>query len=110
MSDFGTRLVLPDYLREWQEKIENHARSAGLDFFPQVFEILTFDEMNEVAAQNATLVQKAAASTDAMQRRAEPMVDVVSSFELGDHGAAGNGSSTRAPKPAGPQRALRALN
>ena len=54
-------------------------------------------EMNEVAAQNATLVQKAAASTDAMQRRAEHMVDVVSSFELGDQGAAGNGSSTRAP-------------
>ncbi len=50
MTDFGTRLVLPEYLREWQEKIEGHARQVGLDFFPQVFEILTFDEMNEVAA------------------------------------------------------------
>ena len=50
MSDYGRKYELPDYLREWQEKIENHARKSGLDFFPQVFEILTFDEMNEVAA------------------------------------------------------------
>ncbi len=50
MSDFGGRQVLPDYLRVWQEKIEGHARSQGLDFFPQVFEVLSFDEMNEVAA------------------------------------------------------------
>src|SRR5213082_3046477 len=50
MTEFGRRLALPHYLREWQEKIETYARKCGLDFFPQVFEILTFDEMNEVAA------------------------------------------------------------
>jgi hypothetical protein len=40
MTDFGRRLSLPDYLFEWQEKIENYARKCGLDFFPQVFETL----------------------------------------------------------------------
>ncbi len=50
MSDYGMRHELPSYLREWQEKIESRAREYGLDFFPQVFEILSFDEMNEVAA------------------------------------------------------------
>jgi stage V sporulation protein R len=50
MPSYGSRQKLPDYLAAWQEKIENHARKVGLDFFPQVFEILSFDEMNEVAA------------------------------------------------------------
>src|SRR4051812_28516390 len=50
MSEYGTRGALPDYLREWQEKIESQARKVGLDFFPQVFEVLSFNEMNEVAA------------------------------------------------------------
>ena len=50
MSDYGMRHELPAYLREWQEKIEGRARTTGLDFFPQVFEVLSFDEMNEVAA------------------------------------------------------------
>ncbi|MGZ7032331.1 MAG: SpoVR family protein [Thermoanaerobaculia bacterium] len=48
--NYGSRRELPNYLREWQEKIESHARKVGLDFFPQVFEVLSFDEMNEVAA------------------------------------------------------------
>ncbi len=47
---FGSHRELPAYLREWQEKIEDYARKAGLDIFPQVFEVLSFDEMNEVAA------------------------------------------------------------
>jgi len=50
MSYQGTSRELPNYLGNWQEKIENYARKVGLDFFPQVFEILTYDEMNEVAA------------------------------------------------------------
>ncbi|MBL8601728.1 MAG: SpoVR family protein [Myxococcales bacterium] len=50
MARMGIDQDLPEYLRTWQGKIENHARSLGLDFFPQVFEVLTFDEMNEVAA------------------------------------------------------------
>ena len=50
MARFDRSREIPDYLREWQEKIEGYARRSGLDFFPQVFEVLTFDEMNEVAA------------------------------------------------------------
>ncbi len=50
MARFDRSREIPDYLREWQEKIESYARRSGLDFFPQVFEVLTFDEMNEVAA------------------------------------------------------------
>jgi len=50
MESTGLRAELPEYLREWQEKIEAYARRSGLDFFPQVFEVLSFDEMNEVAA------------------------------------------------------------
>ncbi len=41
---------LPRYLREIQDEIEGYARGFGLDFFPVVFEVLTHEEMNEVAA------------------------------------------------------------
>jgi stage V sporulation protein R len=41
---------LPGYLREVQEEIEGYARGYGLDFFPNVFEILTYEQMNMVAA------------------------------------------------------------
>ncbi len=41
---------LPPYLREIQEQIEGYARDYGLDFFPQIFEILTYEQMNMVAA------------------------------------------------------------
>ncbi len=50
MEASGLRVALPGYLRDWQEKIEAFARRSGLDFFPQVFEVLSPDEMNEVAA------------------------------------------------------------
>lgn len=50
MTSFGRTRDLPGYLSEWQDKIEGYARAQGLDFFPQVFEILSFDELNEVAA------------------------------------------------------------
>ncbi|MBI5518071.1 MAG: SpoVR family protein [Deltaproteobacteria bacterium] len=50
MADYSRRHELPAYLRAWQEKIEAYARAQGLDFFPQVFEMLSFDEMNEVAS------------------------------------------------------------
>ena len=42
--------TLPRYLRVEQEKIEKIARGHGLDFFPVVFEMLTYDQMNEIAA------------------------------------------------------------
>ena len=37
-------------LARWQELIEEHAREYGLDFFETIFEILSYDEINEVAA------------------------------------------------------------
>jgi stage V sporulation protein R len=50
MSEFALKTSLPSYLREQQEKIELIASNAGLDFFPTIFEILTYDQMNEIAA------------------------------------------------------------
>jgi stage V sporulation protein R len=40
----------PQYLRVEQDRIEKIAAEEGLDFFPIVFEILTYDQMNEIAA------------------------------------------------------------
>ena len=50
MSKFALHTSLPTYLREWQNKIEGFAKDAGLDPFPIIFEILSYDQMNEVAA------------------------------------------------------------
>jgi len=50
MSDVALKTHLPSYLREWQHRIEEVARGHGLDFFPVVFEILSYDQMNEIAA------------------------------------------------------------
>jgi stage V sporulation protein R len=50
MSEFALKTALPTYLRDEQGRIERLAAEAGLDFFPTVFEILTYDQMNEIAA------------------------------------------------------------
>ena len=50
MSEFALKTALPQYLVKEQEKIEKIAAAEGLDFFPTVFEILTYDQMNEIAA------------------------------------------------------------
>lgn len=50
MSEFALKTKLPAYLRQEQERIEKLARDSGLDFFPTVFEILAYDQMNEIAA------------------------------------------------------------
>src|SRR5882672_7688448 len=50
MSEFALKTSLPTYLRDEQNKIEKLAAQAGLDFFLTVFEILTYDQMNEIAA------------------------------------------------------------
>ncbi len=50
MSEFALKTELPAYLRKEQDRIETFARQEGLDFFPIVFEILTYDQMNEIAA------------------------------------------------------------
>jgi len=43
-------MVLPQYLYKEQQRIEAYAREYGLKFFPQIFEILDYKTMNEVAA------------------------------------------------------------
>src|SRR5450755_25623 len=50
MSQFATNTTLPRYLRDEQDKVEKIARGHGLDFFPVVFEMLSYDHMNEIAA------------------------------------------------------------
>jgi len=50
MSKFALKTALPRYLRAEKERIEGIAREAGLDFFPTIFEMLTYDQMNEIAA------------------------------------------------------------
>ncbi len=50
MAQFATKTGIPRYLRVEQERVEKAAVAAGLDFFPTVFEMLTYDQMNEVAA------------------------------------------------------------
>jgi stage V sporulation protein R len=45
-----SRTSLPPYLRAEQERIEAVARAAGLDFFPVIFEMLSYDQINEIAA------------------------------------------------------------
>ena len=42
--------MLPPYLYDIQQEIEVYAREYGLDFFQQIFEILDYKTMNEVAA------------------------------------------------------------
>ena len=41
---------LPPHLQKLREEIEGYARGYGLDFFETVFEVLTYDELNMVAA------------------------------------------------------------
>jgi len=42
--------MIPTYLRRIQEEIEAYAAEYGLDFFPIVYEVLNYRQMNEVAA------------------------------------------------------------
>ncbi len=41
---------LPPDLEKWRHEIEGHARQYGLDFYDVVFEVLDYDQLNEVAA------------------------------------------------------------
>ncbi len=50
MSKFALKTTLPGYLRDEQLRIEDIARGYGLDFFPTVYEVLSYDQMNEVAS------------------------------------------------------------
>src|SRR5262249_49773967 len=48
--EIAAPMSLPAYLRDVQTVIEGYARAYGLDFFPTSFEILSYKQMNEVAA------------------------------------------------------------
>lgn len=50
MSKFALKTTLPGYLQKEQIRIEAIAKEYGLDFFPTIFEMLSYDQMNEVAA------------------------------------------------------------
>ncbi len=43
-------IALTTELREWAERIAEFARSEGLDFYDTIFEVLTVDQVNQVAA------------------------------------------------------------
>lgn len=43
-------MKLTPELQRWKDTIEQHARDAGLDFFETIFEVLNYDELNEIAA------------------------------------------------------------
>ena len=45
-----TSITLPEELQSWIPRIEKEARDYGLDFFPTVFEMVTYDQMNMLAA------------------------------------------------------------
>ena len=47
---FALKTALPAYLRDEQARIEEFAKQYGLDYYPTVFEVLSYDQMNEVAA------------------------------------------------------------
>ena len=50
MPEFPAKTSLPPYLRAEQERIQAIAEASGLDFFPVVFEMLPYDQVNEIAA------------------------------------------------------------
>jgi stage V sporulation protein R len=50
MSQFALKTRLPHYLRVEQDRVETVARDFGLEFFPTVFEMTNYDQMNELAA------------------------------------------------------------
>ncbi|HEY2761719.1 MAG TPA: SpoVR family protein, partial [Pirellulales bacterium] len=41
---------LPSYLADIQRQMEEYARGYGLDFYPTIFEVVDYDQLNEIAA------------------------------------------------------------
>ncbi|MCC6874196.1 MAG: SpoVR family protein, partial [Sandaracinaceae bacterium] len=50
MSKYRLATHLPSYLRDIQARVEEVARGFGLDFFPTMFEVVAYDQMNELAS------------------------------------------------------------
>src|SRR5262245_36970179 len=41
---------LPSYLADIQCQMEDYARGYGLDFYPTIFEVVDYDQLNEIAS------------------------------------------------------------
>ncbi|HZZ27220.1 MAG TPA: SpoVR family protein [Pirellulales bacterium] len=41
---------LPSYLADIQRQMEEYARGYGLDFYPTIFEVVDYDQLNEIAS------------------------------------------------------------
>ena len=50
MGRYQLNTDLPRYLRDVQIQVEEVARGYGLDFFPTIFEVVAYDQMNELAS------------------------------------------------------------
>jgi stage V sporulation protein R len=50
LAQFALKTSLPSYLIDEQRRIEGYARGYGLDFFPTMFEVLSYEHMNEIAS------------------------------------------------------------
>lgn len=50
MAKFALHTKLPNELLDEQRRVESYARDFGLDFFPLIFEILSYEQMNEIAS------------------------------------------------------------
>jgi stage V sporulation protein R len=50
MGSYKFPTQLPSYLRDIQLQVEAVARAYGLDFFPTLFEVVAYDQMNELAS------------------------------------------------------------
>ncbi len=50
MTGYRLTRQLPQYLRDIQVQVEEVARGYGLDFFPTIFEVVAYDQMNELAS------------------------------------------------------------
>src|SRR5687768_14575840 len=50
MGKYNLATYLPQYLRDIQLQVEDVARGFGLDFYPTIFEVVAYDQMNELAS------------------------------------------------------------
>lgn len=50
MIEFLKVKPLSAELQSWRDRIEEIAAAEGLDFFPTIFEVITYEKMNEIAA------------------------------------------------------------
>jgi stage V sporulation protein R len=46
-----TQTKFPTQLKEWKYRIEGMARAYGLDFFQTIFEMVSYEKINEIASQ-----------------------------------------------------------